>query len=652
MKPIYNYYSAMFCVLAIGMLFSCQHEEIGAFPTDPVAVELNAHIGSLSRTRVGDSGAHTRVSGNSFDADDLIGVYMLTDQGTLPDDIVNSYDNKRYRVVSDGTTTGLRLAPSSPEHGMFYPTDGSTVKFIAYYPYKPTYVSAEGEAAGKIDNYIYPVDVSEQGRSNVDLLYSDNGTGSNTGSATTLTFSHQLSKLVLKLGQSIGMSDDLSSVYVTIDGMPTKAGFNLKDKVLTVDNTSMDRSIVMGKNRKVGNEVHFDVIVLPHLGSEYNGRKITFSVGATNYSWTIPDDVDFAKNNEYTCSFTIKGRELIFNGVTVEDWTDGDNNLIFPVSRIPAGTFWMGSPDGQIQVTIDGNTFTPDADPWRHPLGIEEPIHEVKISKDFYMSKYKVTNAQYCQFLNSLKDDPNYSVEGTGINTKAYYTLDSEKLLYAQSCNFSHAYSNIWGIKYDPTEETWSPNVHSNGIDYSNYPMTYVTWYGARAFCEWVDGRLPTEAEWEYACRGGQYFIGNSPIRWISITENAMVDYAWFGPNNSIDYLNGLVDGYRFGVKPVGLKLPNAYGLYDIMGNVWDWCSDWYSSTYYSEIAGSLSEDPVGPDDGEVLIDGTKRRVARGESYATNTVGMRTANRGSAANEAINAAIGFRVVFDTPPATP
>lgn len=640
---------ATLLVLVAIIPISCQHEEIGREPDVPVKVELSAQIHSSSQTRTGYS-AFTRVSGNQFEADDLLGIYMLSAGGSLPDDIVDTYENRRYRMESNGTSSGLKLVPSSPEYGMFYPTDGSTVKFIAYYPYKPTYVDGEGTPDNKINNSVYPVDVSEQGRNNVDLLYSNNSTGASISGATTLTFSHQLSKLVIKLEQSAGMNDDLSSVYATITGMPTKGSFSLVDATLTVDPTSKD-DITVGKNKKVGDAVFFDVIVLPHEGSEYSERKIIFSVGGTEYSWAMPDDVDFEKNKEYTCSFKIKGRELVFAGVTISDWADANVNLIFPVSRIPAGVFWMGSPDGATEITFNGNTFTPDADPLRHPTGVEEPIHEVEITKDFYMSKYSVTNAQYCLFLNSLKDDPNYSVEGTGVTIQAHYTTSEGKLHYAQSCNYLSATSSFWGMIYDETDKVWKPNVR-NGIDYSNYPVTYVTWYGAKAFCEWVNGRLPTEAEWEYACRGGNYFIGTAPICWISITEYALADYAWCGFNNVISTSNEKIDGYGHGTKPVGLKKPNGYGLYDMIGNTWDWCSDWYYTQYYKTLTGK-SVDPIGPTEDEVTTAGeTSRRVYRGYNYSNSPMNLRSARRGGDLMTVSGPTLGFRVVFDTPPTTP
>ena len=648
MKNIfYKLKATALLILAVLLQYSCQHDEIGPSPGKEVAVELFAQIGSLSQPQNRGDVITTRVSGNTFEADDMLGIYMLSENGSLPGGIINSYDNRRYRVASDGTASGLKLTPSSPEHAMFYPEDGANVKFVAYYPYLPTYTGS-GETAGMIDNYVYPVDISEQGLNNVDLLYSNNGTGNNSTGATTLTFSHQLSKLVINLQQVAGMNDDLSSAYVTITGMPTKGTLSLTDAQFTIDAASI-APIVIGTNTKMGPIVRYDAIVIPHEGSAYTGRKITFSVGGTDYTWTMPDDIDFDKNKEYTCSFTIRGRELAFTGVTVSDWTDGVDDLIFPVSRIPAGKFWMGSSDGTKEITFNGTTFTPDADPWRNPMGRESPLHEVQITKDFYMSKYEVTNAQYCLFLNSLKDDSNFSVEKVGTLYQAFYTTDEGKVPYVQECNHSHAYSNIWGMKYNETTKEWGPNPHTNGIDYSDYPAVYVTWHGANAFCKWVQGRLPTEAEWEYACYGGLYFIGNAPVRHISISTYSLSDYAWCGRNNNRDdYVNGTIDGYRYGTKPVGKKLPNKYGLYDMIGNVYEWCNDWYSSTYYSEIAGSLAVDPQGPASAEVINE-MEYRSARGQAFTLNDVGGRTAERGTGNPVGLSSSYGFRVLFEIDP---
>jgi formylglycine-generating enzyme required for sulfatase activity len=149
-----------------------------------------------------------------------------------------------------------------------------------------------------------------------------------------------------------------------------------------------------------------------------------------------------------------------------------------------------------------------------------------------------------------------------------------------------------------------------------NQPVVCVDWDQAQRYCNWMGGRLPTEAEWEYAARAGtstRFFWGNSKVG----------DYAWYSGNSMGK------------THPVGQKLPNAWGLHDVSGNVWEWTGDWYHPDYYDM---SPRENPQGPESG-------KERVMRGGSRLVQASGLRLAGRATADPESSGAGVGFRCVI-------
>ena len=248
--------------------------------------------------------------------------------------------------------------------------------------------------------------------------------------------------------------------------------------------------------------------------------------------------------------------------------------------QIPVGEFLMGSPS---EVGI--------AD--------EYPLHKVHLDK-FYISKYEVTNKDYAEFLNDYgKDSDN----------------NGNKMIYDSKKQLSGKYN--WGLNKE--SNLWQP---VNG--YEKHPVIYVTWYGAVQYCKWLSNktglnfRLPTEAEWEYVCRAG------NKGKWcFGDDESKLKDFAWYDKN---------FDSYT---QTVGQKTPNAYGIYDMHGNVWEWCSDWYGKNYYSSSPG---RNPKGSSSGSY-------RVSRGGSWRCHANNLRSALRFCSPADFSGDFLGFRSVM-------
>lgn len=253
--------------------------------------------------------------------------------------------------------------------------------------------------------------------------------------------------------------------------------------------------------------------------------------------------------------------------------------------KIPAGTFIMGSP------TTEANRHT------------NERQHKVILTKDFRLSKYPITNAQYAIFLNAVGIGESGEGEVTYLGRDGKPTTEIRRFIVGRR----------WGVDWDNGK--WVAQT-----SYKNHPVVYVTWYGAKAFADYIGGSLPTEAQWEYACRAG-----TTTVYSYGDTEDG--DYMWYSANSG----NGET-------KAVGTKKPNLWGVYDMHGNVFEWCADWYTS--YSE--GTVI-DPIGPPN-------STSRILRGGSCYSDAQYCRSASRDSkydAPDKLINywSNVGFRVAI-------
>ena len=272
------------------------------------------------------------------------------------------------------------------------------------------------------------------------------------------------------------------------------------------------------------------------------------------------------------------------------------------------------------RVTLGAN----DAD----SLGDEQPLRDVKVS-GFWMDKTEVTNEQFTRFVAATR----------------YVTVAERAGAGGRTFRPAEAGTPL----KDPTK-VWRPTPgatwrHPDGPESSiegreRFPVVQVSWEDAAAYARWAGKRLPSEAEWEFAARGG---LNHQPYVWgrDKLPEGRWLANLWQGAFPSEDLGE---DGFK-GVAPVGSYPPNGYGLVDMAGNVSEWCEDWYRSDAYIRIQ---RKNPQGPEAGWDSQDPqTAKRVVRGGSYLSSDMvskDYRPSARTRLAPEVARADCGFRCV--------
>lgn len=285
----------------------------------------------------------------------------------------------------------------------------------------------------------------------------------------------------------------------------------------------------------------------------------------------------------------------------------------------------------------------------------EFPKHPTEV-KDFWMDATEVTNAQFQKF-----------VDATGYVTVAERAIDLEEIKKQvppgtplPSPEELQPFSLVFKAPGTGNIQTLGPNdwwsivkganwrqpqgPGSNIKGKENLPVVHVAWYDAVAYCKWAGKRLPSEAEWEYAARAGE---STSIYPWGKEHVNAQKANFFQGdfPVKQIDE-----DGF-LRLAPVKSFPANPWGLYDMAGNVWEWCADWYRSDYYAQKT-SLVRNPQGPEDSyDPDEPSTPKKVVRGGSFLCNDSycsGYRVAARMKSSPDTGLEHTGFRCVRDKP----
>jgi formylglycine-generating enzyme required for sulfatase activity len=309
----------------------------------------------------------------------------------------------------------------------------------------------------------------------------------------------------------------------------------------------------------------------------------------------------------------------------------------------------------QGMVWVAGGTFRMGADN-KQASEDEYPKHAVTVS-GFWIDLTEVTNAQFAAFVKATGYVTTAERKPVWEDLKKQLPPGTERpdasLLVAASLVFARPdhpvslddYAQWWAWKKGASwKHPQGPGSDIRGKEH--YPVVHVSWYDAQAYCKWAGKRLPTEAEWEYAARGGLsnniYPWGNEPV-----TTGKPKGNFWEGhfPDK-----NTVTDKY-YGTAPVGSYDPNGYGLFDMAGNVWEWCADYYNNKYYTDIdkPGGV-KDPRGPgksyDPEEPYA---SKRVIRGGSFLCNEsycTGYRVSRRMKSTEDSGMEHLGFRCVSD------
>ncbi len=301
------------------------------------------------------------------------------------------------------------------------------------------------------------------------------------------------------------------------------------------------------------------------------------------------------------------------------------NSVGMKLVLIPSGDFQMGSAESATEIAAFFRKALQKDKIEVEPFQDEHPQHHVRITRPFYLGACHVARGQFRKFV----EDTNYKTEAEfgGLPPGASgWNANEKRIVFDKEYNWRN-------VGFEQTDD---------------HPVLCVSWHDAVLFCHWLSRkegrtyRLPTEAEWEYACRAGtttRFSCGDDPeslARYGNLADASVK--AVFPALQGTLKAN---DGSIF-TSPVGSFRPNAFGLYDMHGNAEDWCADWYGKDYY---AISPATDPRGPDTGI-------ERVARGSPWCGLAYSARSAMRFHGNPGLSRADKGFRVVMVADGAVP
>lgn len=510
-------------------------------------------------------GPQFRATGTLWADGDALGVYVLNAADG------QAISNNRLFSYSAGSQ---KFSAASGQE-VYYPNTGQ-VTIRAYHPYRNI---AEGAAVFDFSQQSSPQEI--------DLLRAEKTGVSKSSTPIDLAFSHAFSKLNFNLiaGQGISATE-LQSASISLKNFVKS--YTLLDHA----NFQVDKSV---SNQEFAVPTSKTAIVYPNATDKTGQEEFLIRIGTKTWSYSLTASDRFEKGYAYTYNITISAKEIQVAQAAITPWTEvtavNNTGSFDPHSLglvyIPPGVFQMGSLDTETGALVDS-----------------KPRHWVKIEKGFYMSKTEITISQYCDFLNATQ------VEGQSAGSYNIVLLLDGNPVSGLNANLP-----IGTPQWNSGLKKWEPSPGEG-----NLPVGNVTFYGALAYAKWAGGTLPSEAQWEYACRAG------SNTTWPFGNNSALLgDYAWIQANSG-------------GVPhEVGTKKPNAWGLYDMLGNVREWCID---VGPYPAIA-NTEDTPIIYDD-KTIIDYFRQR-AKGDDYAIFP-NKSPAYRYYIYKTSVGANLGFRII--------
>ncbi len=370
---------------------------------------------------------------------------------------------------------------------------------------------------------------------------------------------------------------------------PTEEAEGSKERVCTVCGYKTTEVIAkLDHTHKFSDDWTSDDIYHWHSATCEHTTEVSDKAEHTFSDWQVTKEASCTEKGEKKVTCTICSYEKTEVTYKAEHtYTDGICECgMREMVLIPAGTFQMGSEQGQ-------------------------PVHEVSITKDFYMGKYEVTQAEYEKYCSYGEGNPSSS-RGNGDNYPAYHVSWYDALVYCNKRSMAEGLTPCYSISGNSDPSKWGRVPTSRDS----------TWNAAICNFEANGYRLPTEAEWEYAARAGDNTVDSLTYSGTS-DVNKLCEYAWYFSNSSSK------------THEVGTKKANDFGLYDMSGNVWEWCWNWHTSSYDTVTEGG--NDPTGASSGD-------HRVYRGGGLSSDWDFCAVSYRNYYAPSYRTGDLGFRVV--------